>query len=137
LENVAGLLSGPSEQPGQWFGRILGDLASIGYDAEWENIPAASVGAPHRRERVWIVAYSQEKRTKQGVQVFSSGELSRELRGVVRQNGVFGVDNPRVSNVDDGLPIELGGYFAAGNAVVPQIPELIGRAILAGEAGAQ
>jgi DNA (cytosine-5)-methyltransferase 1 len=57
VENVAALLSGPSEQRGGWFGRILGDLAECGYDAEWENIPASALGAPHRRERVWIVAY--------------------------------------------------------------------------------
>jgi len=40
------------------FGSILGDLAAGGYDAEWDCIPAASVGAPHRRDRVWVVAYS-------------------------------------------------------------------------------
>jgi len=57
VENVANLLSGPSDKRGGWFGRILGDLAECGYDAEWENIPAAALGAPHRRERVWIVAY--------------------------------------------------------------------------------
>jgi DNA (cytosine-5)-methyltransferase 1 len=38
VENVANLLSGPSEKRGGWFGRVLGDLAECGYDAEWENI---------------------------------------------------------------------------------------------------
>lgn len=37
--------------------RVLGDLASIGYDAEWHCIQAADVGAPHLRDRTWIVAY--------------------------------------------------------------------------------
>ena len=36
---------------------VLQDLWSIGYDAEWEIISAAQVGAPHRRDRIWIVAY--------------------------------------------------------------------------------
>jgi DNA (cytosine-5)-methyltransferase 1 len=36
---------------------VLGALAAIGYDAEWHCIPASAVGAPHRRDRVWIVAY--------------------------------------------------------------------------------
>jgi DNA (cytosine-5)-methyltransferase 1 len=58
FENVSNLLAGPSEQPGGWFSRILADLAAIGYDAEWENIPAAAVGAPHRRERIWPVSYT-------------------------------------------------------------------------------
>lgn len=38
-------------------GRVLGDLASVGFDAEWECIPASSVGAPHVRDRIWILAY--------------------------------------------------------------------------------
>ena len=37
--------------------RVLGSLAEIGYDAEWQDIRASDMGAPHRRERVWIVAY--------------------------------------------------------------------------------
>jgi DNA (cytosine-5)-methyltransferase 1 len=50
VENVAALL-------GRGLGRVLGDLSEIGYDAEWHVISAADVGAPHLRERVWIVAY--------------------------------------------------------------------------------
>jgi DNA (cytosine-5)-methyltransferase 1 len=46
VENVANLLSGPRGKRGGWFGRVLGDLAECGYDAEWENIPAAAVAYP-------------------------------------------------------------------------------------------
>jgi len=52
LENVPGLLSCG------YLGRVVGDLASSGYDARWDCISAFSVGAPHRRDRLWIVAYS-------------------------------------------------------------------------------
>jgi len=52
VENVAALL-------GRGMERVLGDLAESGYDAEWQSIRASDVGAPHRRERVWIVAYAQ------------------------------------------------------------------------------
>lgn len=52
LENVPGLLS-------RGFDDVLRDLATGGYDAEWDCIPAASFGAPHIRYRVFIVAYSQ------------------------------------------------------------------------------
>ena len=52
-ENVPGLLSSDS---GRFFGRVLGDLAACGYDAEWDTIPACAVGAPHRRYRVFVVA---------------------------------------------------------------------------------
>ena len=61
VENVSNLLAGPSSQPGSWFGRVLGDLATIGYDAEWHSIPASRLGAPHARDRVWIIAYPQQR----------------------------------------------------------------------------
>lgn len=38
-------------------GRVLGDLSDLGYDAEWTLIPASGVGAPHRRERVFVLAW--------------------------------------------------------------------------------
>lgn len=50
VENVAALVS-------RGLGEVLGGLAACGYDAEWDCIPASAVGAPHRRDRVWIVAY--------------------------------------------------------------------------------
>jgi len=37
-------------------GRVLGDLAALGYDCRWRVLGASDVGAPHKRERVWIVA---------------------------------------------------------------------------------
>lgn len=52
LENVPGLISKP------YIRRIFGDLAEIGYDAEWGTLSAAAVGANHKRERLWIVAYN-------------------------------------------------------------------------------
>ena len=55
LENSASLLNSPPEQPGRDFGRVLGDLAEIGYDAEWHCLPAAAFDAPHIRDRLWIV----------------------------------------------------------------------------------
>jgi len=41
-------------------GRVLGDLASLGYDARWTVLGAADVGAPHQRDRIWIVAHSKK-----------------------------------------------------------------------------
>lgn len=43
-------------------GRVLGDLVACGYDAEWQCIPAAALGAPHIRDRVYIVAYAHGSR---------------------------------------------------------------------------
>jgi len=56
VENVTALINGDN---GRWFGRVLGDLAEIGYDCEWHCIPASELGAHHHRDRVWIICYPQ------------------------------------------------------------------------------
>jgi len=136
VENVANLLSGPSEQRGGWFGRILADLAECGYDAEWENIPAAAVGAPHRRERVWIVAYPNKER-REGIATQSVFQIASKSRQSVRKfKGRFRRPHLPASRfcwADDGVPMRVARTEALGNAVVPQIPELIGRAIMEAE----
>jgi len=53
MENVGALLSNGIDQ-------VLGSLSEIGYDAEWQVISASDIGAPHRRERIWIIAYPRE-----------------------------------------------------------------------------
>lgn len=78
IENVRGLLSATAnsnvepcpwcmgdshgEHPLRALGAVLGDLSDLGYDARWETVSAASAGAPHRRERVFILAYPSSAR---------------------------------------------------------------------------
>jgi DNA (cytosine-5)-methyltransferase 1 len=147
VENVANLLSGPSEKRGGWFGRVLGDLAECGYDAEWQNIRAAAVGLPHERQRAWLVAYPAEVgrivfghsapgATYQRSIPHSFGSFEHRWK---REDGRHSMERvgwsvkPAIRGSNDGLPTELdkSRVGALGNAVVPQIPELIGRAILA------
>lgn len=74
LENVPGLLHGGIEH-------VLGDLASVGFDAEWTSVRASDVGAPHRRERVFILASRDSKHgdlLKRGLRAESDRD-SREL----------------------------------------------------------
>jgi len=52
IENVPGLLANKAMR------RVLGDLSALGFDAEWMCVRASDVGAPHKRERVFILAYS-------------------------------------------------------------------------------
>jgi DNA (cytosine-5)-methyltransferase 1 len=55
LENVPGLISN------FYIRRIFGDLAELGYDAEWGCLSAGDIGAPHKRKRLWIFAYSNSR----------------------------------------------------------------------------
>lgn len=57
FENVTNLLNG---ERGAWFKRVLWDISSLGYDAEWHCIPASELGAHHHRDRVWIICYPRE-----------------------------------------------------------------------------
>jgi DNA (cytosine-5)-methyltransferase 1 len=65
VENVAALLH-------RGIDRVLGDLSTLGFDAEWHCLPAAAFGAPHIRDRVYIVAYAQRDRWQQGTEVLST-----------------------------------------------------------------
>jgi DNA (cytosine-5)-methyltransferase 1 len=136
VENVAALLSGPSERRGRWFGRVLGDLAECRYDAEWDCIPPHLVGLGLSRPRVWIVAHPEEKHV---AQVVDAGRLPLEFRGMgadhISRTG-WAVDSGLMGRGPDGLPDRVDRFEGLGNAVVPQIPELIGRAILQARAAA-
>jgi DNA (cytosine-5)-methyltransferase 1 len=131
VENVAALLAGPSERRGGWFGRVLGDLAECGYDAEWHVIQPEAVGLCLSRPRVWIVAYPKKKHV---AQVVAQGRLSPEPGRMgadhIRRTQ-WAVDKSLMGGGPDGLPDRVDRFEGLGNAVVPQIPELIGRALLA------
>jgi DNA (cytosine-5)-methyltransferase 1 len=170
VENVAALLTRGMDS-------VLGTLSSLGYDAEWHVIPAAAVGAPHRRERVWIVAYAasdghtrrpeaqrarqaceQERRVRREpigrCEVLADADEQGlegrnrpqdvELLGGTRQvrptraGRVQGWDGgrwwsvePDVGRVAHGVPARVDRLRCLGNAVVPQVVEVIGRAIVA------
>ena len=129
MENVANLLVG---ERGDWFSVLLWDLARIGYDAEWFYIPADWLGAPHARTRVWIIAYPNEN----GCDGLALGfDTFRQFeRGASQEVWAPELSPPPICGVDDGVPDRVDRLAALGNAVVPQIPELIGRAILEAEA---
>src|SRR5690606_12905918 len=101
-----------------------------GYDAEWENIPASALGAPHRRERVWITAYPASERLQGGLDLWSVVRTKAFSAPRVWDD----IPPDFVTHGHDGLPRRVVSDRVAlkglGNAVVPQIPELIGRAIL-------
>jgi DNA (cytosine-5)-methyltransferase 1 len=94
LENVAALLTRGLDQ-------VLGTLASIGFDAEWHCIPAAAIGAPHIRDRLFILAHSQHRglQKRRGVAMPSTsnqpGRICRHVgtRGEVQAGPVYANTN--------------------------------------------
>jgi DNA (cytosine-5)-methyltransferase 1 len=107
---------------------VLRSLAEIGYDAEWHCIPACAVGAPHKRDRIWIVAYPDNKPTEGGRQ---RGRLGGAGMGQETGDTYWGkTHQPSSLGMADGVPKRVDRLKQLGNAVVPQIPELIGRAIM-------
>lgn len=68
IENVANLRA-------RGLVTVLQDLWQIGYDAEWHCIPASAIGAPHRRDRIWIVAYPNCK-SKHGLPIRTQKKIS-------------------------------------------------------------
>lgn len=136
VENVSNLLSGPSHQRGGWFGRILRDLAALGYDAEWHSIPASYVGCRQLRDRVWLVAYPERNGIQGWSNITAAWETqSREeqLAGLLQPPSWPTVSSARDRGTGHGVPNGIHRNKALGNAVVPQIPEMIGHAILEAE----
>jgi DNA (cytosine-5)-methyltransferase 1 len=152
MENVPGLLVGGG------MAEVLGDLAGCGYDAEWDCIPAAALGAPHLRYRVFIVAYpvgdqlrdeqGRERserpaglvEERQGAAIPGHDGSQGRMAGADRQSLVWSAKprrqrnpwaaEPNVGRVADGVPSRVDRLRALGNAVVPQVAEAVGRMIV-------
>lgn len=125
LENVAALLN-------RGICQVLGALASVGYDAEWNCIPGTAVGAPHLRDRIWITAHHYSKR-EQGVflkevcrqPAFSWLQDVRRIEDIPERSSLYPSKLCRSRN---GISQRLD---ACGNSVIPQIVEVIGHEIIA------
>ena len=126
LENVAELLN-------RGMGEVLGSMAQIGYDAEWHCIPASYIGAPHSRDRVWIMADpKRDQQSREKPRCWQIGRMGREQQSLPWDvTCEFAL--ARFRRLDDGIPRSVASTDAYRNAVVPQIPEMIGRAILQSE----
>jgi len=130
LENVSALLV-------RGMGTVLAELAEVGYDAEWHCIPAAGVGAPHRRDRVFIVAYTSSKRqSRQGLHggCFSKkknqdGEADWFIDSSERKENNWHTE-PNVGRVAHGVSSRVDRLKCLGNAVVPQVAEVVAKILL-------
>jgi len=110
---------------------VLGSLAALGYDAEWQDIRASDVGAMHRRERIWIVAYPKCD-SVQGWQIEGEGDQRdrlprKQLSGLLQFNPRDEVSAARVWREANGISkrLDVARNKSIGNSIVPQIAEMI------------
>ncbi len=157
LENVVDLLS-------RGMGTLVGDLAQVGYDAQWDSVSAADLGAPHLRERVWCIACRRPSAGPQPLAHLAAGRHDRIQRAVadaararlsqraLRQEGGAGLlaasagstmgtvwadgwpREPALCDLDGRVPERVDRTRVAGNAAIPQAAYLMGEAVLAMEA---
>ena len=113
VENVPGLLTADD---GWAFGEVLGDLAALGFDATWDLFRASDVGAPHRRERVFLLAYRSGERECEPEHGRESVASRRDAWVEPRSGGESPVVNALSSVRDGGTDIarrsEEWGTFA-------------------------
>lgn len=117
-------------------GRVLGDLAEMGFDAEWGVLGASDVGAPHKRERIWIVADASKNGRIRGGMV----QNINRAEGTRREQAVRGKDwfrtqilqanrkvpkqwlsEPEVDGMADGVAYQSYRLAAIGNGQVPLV----------------
>jgi DNA (cytosine-5)-methyltransferase 1 len=128
VENVSALLD-------RGLADVLGTLADLRYDAEWDTVPACSVGHSHMRPRVFIVAYSHRFDGRERLR----HSLARAFRTLQAGDGFARArarERARLANPSelyggaDGLPDGMERNHAIGNAVAPAVAEVIGEAIM-------
>lgn len=132
MENVADLVRDRRYRDA--FGAVLGGLADLGFDAEWSLLSACSVGAPHTRERLFLVAYPARHDGEQPLHLPAAVSGGRAGAGAAggEARADWWVSEPLVGRVAHGLPKRLVAphLHALGNAVVPQVAEHIGRLVV-------
>ncbi len=135
LENVSALV-----RDSVAFGAVLGDLHTLGLDAEWATLRASDFGAPTPRERIKLLAYPARLNgvTRHRLGQGRDGEspiAARGLRGLAlaekrQAANQWLAAEPRVDRLVDGVPDQSHRLRVAGNAVVPAVTEHIGRLIV-------
>jgi len=150
-ENVYGIIT---IDDGRYFEEVLTSLEAIGYEVQPFIIPASSVNAPHKRDRVWIVANRHRSSTNNTIQ--AGRNLSRSKITEPSNTASKRLEKPetekfnsmffyaerrnweqnwyevatRLCRVDDGVSDRVHRLKALGNAIVPQIAEIIFKNIL-------
>jgi DNA (cytosine-5)-methyltransferase 1 len=120
-------------------GTVLGDLAAMGYDAQWGVLGAIDAGAPHKRERIWIVADSGEngrvcsrvvpdKHSKEGARgnetIWSSHRKRIEIFSQNREIPEQWLSEPSADGMANGVANQVDRLATTGNGQVPAVAAL-------------
>ena len=95
---------------------VLCDLAEMGFDANWGVVSAADVGAPHRRDRIWIVAHANSAQ-RQGNECAEREQPTHADIG----GGGWWSSEPNVGRVANGVASRVDRLKAIGNGQVPAV----------------
>jgi len=120
-ENVPGIVS-------TYIDTVLSDLEGEGYTCWTFNIPACAFDAPHRRERMFIVAHADSEGRQEWER--QSAETVQRIDTNYRETGTHWTTEPDVGRVANGVPKRVDRLRGLGNAVVPQVAEWIGERIM-------
>lgn len=124
LENVAALLVRGLDE-------VLGDLAALGYNARWDCLPASYRGAPHNRDRIWIVANAIGSEWRHEQYDGALRRMGRQLKSVPWDRDWQSALR-ELRRVDDGNAYRVHRVDTIRNSVVVPLVEDIGYAIAAG-----
>jgi DNA (cytosine-5)-methyltransferase 1 len=141
-ENVTGIVAMELDN-------ILTDLEREGYESQAFIIPACAANAPHRRDRLWIVANAMRKRCDNGFYYWESGHIQKDKEWDLAtlqsewsqlipeswqtmQGGEWMFLNSLGKRINDGIPTKLDKdrIKALGNAIVPQIAYVLLKSIV-------
>jgi DNA (cytosine-5)-methyltransferase 1 len=124
VENVAALLD-------RGIDRVLGELATLGYDAEWSVLSSCALGASHTRERLFIVAYTNGQHGQAGMGHFTQfGATALSSRNPTPSPRQRLGATPGIPRGADEFPYRMERTQRLGNAVDPNVAEFIGRCIM-------
>lgn len=102
---------------------VLGDLAEMGYDAQWRCVSAAECGAPHRRDRIWLVAHTGSQHGARIITGIADSKVwAGSIKGSVRpcrDGAAWWAVEPGMGRVADGLAYRVDRIKALGNGQVP------------------
>jgi len=102
-------------------GTVFGDLAKLGFDAEWGVLGASDIGAKHHRKRIWIVARQRKflSHPNNRIERWKQQQKSFQKKDWSKLSAVF--NQPKPERMADGVVARVDRLKAIGNGQVPQV----------------